>query len=63
MTKILHEDAESKVVAFYIKDVLLWTTTYLLDKDGYAEKIIRVSRDGQIIYRDVNGLDVSGGIK
>ncbi len=59
MTKVLHEDAESKVVAFYVNDTLVWTTTYLLDAEGFAKKMIRVSRDGQIIYRDVYKLDVS----
>ena len=52
-TITLYENAKNKVVAFYIKDKLIWTTTYTLDNEGFAIKQVRVMLDGTVIEEEM----------
>lgn len=52
-TITLYENAKNKVVAFYIKDQLIWTTTYTLDNEGFAIKQVRVMLDGTVIEEEM----------
>lgn len=48
-TITLYKNGKNKVVAFYIKDQLIWTTTYTLDAEGFAIRSTRVMLDGTVI--------------
>ena len=52
-TITLYENAKNKVVAFYIKNQLIWTTTYTLDNEGFAIKQVRVMLDGNVIEEEM----------
>lgn len=51
MTQVLYKDEMNKVVAFYVKGILLWTTTYTFDSEGLVTKMIRVMRDGTVVNK------------
>ncbi len=51
-TITLFKNSKNKVVAFYINDKLIWTTTYTFDEEGFAIKSVRVMANGTVIQED-----------
>lgn len=52
-TITLFQNSKNKVVAFYINDELIWTTTHTLDDEGFAIKQVRVMLDGTVIEEEM----------
>jgi hypothetical protein len=47
-TKILLEEGKLKVIAFYASGRLMWTRTYVMDDEGFVEKMFTATPSGTV---------------